>query len=110
MSTRSGNVPGKKLSQSQWNGIWYAKYKFQKLFWNLTCNLLCRGRPKNCPIELSDLIMLHNKASEGLLKPDRVVYDLYSGIADTKASFLKYCKPFEKRLRSLVPTHHVVPV
>ena len=29
--------------------------------------------------------MLHNKASEGLLKQDRVGYDLYSGIADTKA-------------------------
>ena len=53
--------------------------------------------------------MLHNKASEGLLKPDRVVYDLYSGIGDTKALFLKYCKPFEKRIRSLVPTHRVVP-
>ena len=53
--------------------------------------------------------MLHNKASEGLIKPDRLGYDLYSGIADTKALFLKYCKPFEKRIRSLVPTHRVVP-
>jgi hypothetical protein len=53
--------------------------------------------------------MLHNKASEGLIKPDRLGYDLYSGIADTKALFLKYCKPFEKRIRSLIPTHRVVP-
>jgi hypothetical protein len=52
--------------------------------------------------------MLHNKAAEGLLKPDRVVCDLYSGIADTKALFLKYSKPFEKRIRSLVPSHRVV--
>jgi hypothetical protein len=52
--------------------------------------------------------MLHNKASEGILKQDRVGYDLYSGIADTKALFLKYCKPFEKRLRTLVPNHRVV--
>lgn len=52
--------------------------------------------------------MLHNKASEGLIKPDRLGYDLYSGIADTKAFFLKYCKPFEKRIRSLVPNHRVV--
>ena len=42
--------------------------------------------------------MLHNKASKGILKQDRVGYDLYSGIADTKGLFLKYCKPFEKRL------------
>jgi hypothetical protein len=53
--------------------------------------------------------MLHNKASEGLVKADRLGYDLYSGIAETKALFLKYCKPFEKRIRSLVPTHRVVP-
>ncbi len=53
--------------------------------------------------------MLHNKASEGLIKPDRLRYDLYSGIVETKANFLKYCKPFEKRIRSLVPTYRVVP-
>ncbi len=52
--------------------------------------------------------MLHNKAAEGLLKPDRVGDDLYSGIADTKALFLKYSKPVEKRIRSLVPNHRVV--
>ncbi len=60
-------------------------------------------------MEISDLVMLHNKASEGLIKPDRVGYDLYSGIAETKANFLKYCRPFEKRIRSLVPTYRVVP-
>ena len=53
--------------------------------------------------------MLHNKASEGLVKTDRVGYDLYHGIADTKALFLKFCRQFEKRLRSLVPNHRVVP-
>ena len=60
-------------------------------------------------MEISDLVMLHNKASEGLIKPDRLGYDLYSGIAETKANFLKYCKPYEKRIRSLVPTYRVVP-
>jgi hypothetical protein len=53
--------------------------------------------------------MLHNKASEGLVKADRLGYDLYSGIADAKKAFLSYCKPFEKRIRSLVPTYRVVP-
>ena len=74
----------------------------------MTCTLRCRGGTKNCPIEISDLVMLHNKASEGILKQDRVGYDLYSGIADTKALFLKYCKPYEKRLGTLVPNHRVV--
>ena len=53
--------------------------------------------------------MLHNKASEGLVKTDRVRYDLYSGIADTKALFFRFCRQFEKRIRSLVPSHRVVP-
>jgi hypothetical protein len=53
--------------------------------------------------------MLHNKESEGLVKTDRVGYDLYSGIADTKALFLKFCRQFERRIRSLVPNHSVVP-
>ena len=58
---------------------------------------------------ISDFVMLHNKASEGLVKTDRSVYDIYAGITDTKVLFLKYCKPFEQRLRSMVPTHRVVP-
>jgi hypothetical protein len=53
--------------------------------------------------------MLHNKASEGLVKTDRVGYDLYSGIADTKALSLKFCRQFERRICSLVPIHRVVP-
>jgi hypothetical protein len=46
---------------------------------------------------ISDFVLLHNKAAEGLAKHDHVGYDIYSGIADTKALFLKYCKPYEKR-------------
>jgi hypothetical protein len=55
--------------------------------------------------------MLHNKASGGLqvVKTDRVGYDLYSGIADTKALFLKFCTQFERRIRLLAPNHRVVP-
>lgn len=71
--------------------------------------LRCRGGAKACPIEISDLVMLHNKASEGLVKSDRVGYDIYSEIADTKALFLKCCKQFERRIRTLVPSHRVVP-
>jgi hypothetical protein len=55
------------------------------------------------------LVLLHNKASEGLVKTDRVGYDLYSGIADTKALFIKFCKQYERRIRTLVPVHRVVP-
>jgi hypothetical protein len=60
---------------------------------------------------ISDFVLLHNKAAEGVAKYDRVGYDIYSGIADTKALFLKYCKQFEKRSisRSMVLTHCVVP-
>ena len=64
------------------------------------CSFLCRGGTKACPIAISDLVLLHNKAAEGLAKSDRVGYDIYFGNADTKALFSKYCKPFEKRLRT----------
>ena len=58
-------------------------------------------------MQISDLV-LHNKESEGLVKTDHVEYDIFSGIAALKALFLKFCKPFEKCLRSLVPLHRVV--
>ncbi len=55
----------------------------------LNITLLCRGRAKNCPMAISDFVVLHNKVSEGLVKTDRVGYDIYSGIADMKAALLK---------------------
>jgi hypothetical protein len=70
--------------------------------------LRCRGGTKNCPMAISDFLPLHNKAAEGLAKHDRVGYDIYSGIADTRALFMKYCKPYEMRIRSMEPTHRVV--
>ena len=62
----------------------------------------CRGGIKNCPVAIAGLVLLHNKAAEGLAKSDRLGYDIYVGIVDTKALFLKFCKPFEKRIRSTV--------
>ncbi len=35
---------------------------------NLIGTLRCRGGHKACPIKISDLVLLHNKASEGLVK------------------------------------------
>ncbi len=76
-------------------------------------SLQCRGGlgPKACllAIKTSDFVLPHNKASEGLVKTDCVGYDLYSGISDTKALFLKFCKQVQRRIRSLVPLHHIVP-
>ena len=47
--------------------------------------LRCRGGSGKCPMAISDFVLLHNKAAEGLAKNDRVGYDLFSGIADTQA-------------------------
>ena len=58
---------------------------------------------------IADFVLLHNRAAEALAKENRVGFDFYSGIADLKALLLKFCKPFERRLRSMVPTHRVVP-
>ena len=44
-----------------------------------------------------------------LTKGNRVDYDIYSYIADTKALFLKYCKLYEKRIHSMILTPRVVP-
>jgi hypothetical protein len=106
------------------HGLLFLSY-FDVTKYVLMVALLYRGGTKNCLMAISDFVLLHNKAAEGLAKHDRVGYDIYSGIADTKALFLKYCKPYEKRsrlpasvdkasmcekrIRSMEPTHRVVP-
>ena len=49
---------------------------------------------------------------EGLYKKgaDVLTFDLFAGVGGTKAPFIKFCKAFEKRLRSNVPSHRVIPV
>ena len=54
--------------------------------------------------------MLYNKAQEGIAKNDRLGFDIFNGIADVKAQWLKYCKPYEKRLDLLVAMFRTIPV
>ncbi len=69
--------------------------------------LRCRGGQNKCLMQIADFVLLHNKAAEALAKENRVGFDFHSGITDSKVLLLKYCKQFEKRLRSMEPTHRV---
>ena len=96
--------------------LWCEEFRKQimisVLLWCVQCLIValwCRGGPNKCPMAISDFVLLHNKAAEGLVKPNRVGYDIYSDIADVKGLFSKYCKQYEKRLSSMVPTFRVVP-
>ncbi len=41
----------------------------------------------------------------------RLIYSQeFAGVPGIKAPFIKFCKAFEKRLRSSVPSHRVIPV
>ncbi len=74
---------------------------------------MCRGSSKSqekCPIRIADLVLLHNKATEGQAKHDPIGFDLFDGIASVKVNFIKFCKRFEQRLRTLVPTHRIILV
>ncbi len=55
---------------------------------------------------ISDFVLrlLYNKAAEALAKSDCVGYDFYTGIADTKALWMKYCKRYKKHIQSMVQT------
>ncbi len=57
---------------------------------------------------ISDLVLLHNKATDAQAKKDPIGIDLFDKIPDVKREFLKFRKPFEARLSSNVETHHVI--
>ena len=73
-------------------------------------SFLCRGSKDTCPVAIADLVLLYNKAQEGIVKSNRLGFDLYNGIAEVKSLWLKYCKPYEQRLSHVVPTFRVIPV
>ena len=58
---------------------------------------------------IADLVLLHNKASDAQAKKDPIAVDVFDKIPDVKREFLKFCKPFEARLRRNVKTHRVIP-
>ena len=51
---------------------------------------------------------MHNKVTEGQAKNDPLGLDVFEKVADLKKEFIKFCKPFESRLRSNVNLHCVV--
>ena len=87
----------------------YPKHHFLILL-----SFLCRGNKIKCPVAIADLVLLYNKAQEGIAKTDRIAFDIYNGIADVsdvKAQWLRYhCKPYEKHLGLLVATLRTIPV
>jgi hypothetical protein len=78
---------------------------------SMTCliSLLHEKLLRITSVAIAARVPLHSKAAEGLAKKDRGGYDIHFGIVDAKALFSKYCKSFEKRIRSMLPTYPVVP-
>jgi len=60
-------------------------------------------------VSIADLVLLHNKATDAQAKKDLISVDVFDKIADVKREFIKFCKPYEERLRSNVKTHRVIP-
>jgi len=60
-------------------------------------------------VAIADLVLLHNKASDAQAKKNLIGVDVFDKIPDVKREFLKFCKPFEARLRRNVKTHRVIP-
>ena len=57
---------------------------------------------------ISDLVLLHNKATEAQAKNNPIGLDLFDKIPDVKREFLKFCRHFEQRLRRNVAKHRVI--
>ena len=68
----------------------------------------CRGGSGKCPVAIADLVLLHNKATEGQAKNDPLGVDVFDNVPDLKKTFIKFCKQFEPRLRSNVKSHRVI--
>jgi hypothetical protein len=60
-------------------------------------------------VATADLVLLHNKANDAQGKKDPISVDIFDKIPEVKREFLKFCKPFEARLRRNVQTHRVIP-
>ena len=54
---------------------------------------------------IADLVLLHNKANDAQGKKDPISVDIFDKIPEVKREFLKFCKPFEARLRRNVKMH-----
>ena len=82
----------------------------------LWCCLRRRGGNRvsdKCPVAIADLVLMYNRCMDGLYgasKTDILSFDFFATMPEMKTQFTKYCKPFEKRLCSLVTSYRVIPV
>jgi hypothetical protein len=59
-------------------------------------------------VAILDLVLLHNKATEGQAKHEHLGLDVLEKVAYLRKEFIKFCKPFESHLHSNVKLHCVV--
>jgi hypothetical protein len=107
--TRSGNLPRQTYKYAACvsrNDSFLKKIDDVHVL-NETCSC-CRGGPGKCPVAISYLVLLHNKATDAQAKKDPIGIDLFDKIPDVKREFLNFCKPFKARLSSNVETHRVI--
>ena len=67
----------------------------------IKCNRGGRANEK-CPVQPSDLVLIHNYIMEALNKPDTDIHedcDFWNAARQLKAPYLKFCNVYKSRLR-----------
>ena len=57
---------------------------------------------EKCPVQPSDLVLIHNHIMEALAKPDTEInedYDFWNAARTLKAPYVKFCNAYKSRVR-----------
>ena len=67
---------------------------------------------EKCPVQIADLVLLHNVIVEAINKPANEIndkYDFWNAARRLKAPYLKYCNLYQNRVRVALADYRVIP-
>ncbi len=76
---------------------------------------MLQGRKKQadrCPVQPSDLVLIHNHIMEAPAKPDNEInkdYDFWNAVRNLKAPYVKFCNAYNSRIRIVLAEYRIVP-
>jgi len=79
---------------------------------NLECNRGAKSPTEKCPVQIADLVLLHNVIVEAINKPANEIndkYDFWNAARQLKAPYLKYCNLYQNRVRVALADYRVIP-
>jgi hypothetical protein len=94
------------IRHDELNGLYFSDTRY-----GIGCDRGSTKQNEKCPVQIADLVLIHNYIMDSLSKPDKDInedFNFWALVPSLKDSYLKFCKVFETRIRVVLADYRVI--